>query len=516
LLQIFALTWGIDPESMSIVFIGLLTTIAKPVGGAMTSRTAAEEHSATLLRKLRDEGKLAKPLDDETARDLLKTPPTNALRKPAGDVSPPESPSAGNRVTDLVVSGGPVVKRAGARADGVPAALAGATAAQTLEVLVEETAALQVSTQNHVRLSRDHMQRSLLQLFEDTLRDKFAGPGMEMSLRPGGNASVMGTSMMASATPSGSAGRALRASQTNRAGGLAINSSAPSLRPVDHSGQLGSVARLRGGDSMSDFVVPDAVRQQLTADLNSVLDHELQRLTSLLLTEAGRVTGCVQQLSRRMTSAEEELMQASAELDVSAQRLADTTAQVEHLNARVAELEEHCGSKDRQMDVLREQVTRRNASLDHTRTEFRREVMRYKARIYELEMEVEGVMGKARRGEALPRRVPHIGNEAVPDEMFENPERLTAAVENAERELQIKHDEATRKLRVEFDQAKRRLVTEHNARITDRDHEIIELRSKLRAFEAPAQGPAAGGKGAAHVGGSATATPAAAVLDTAR
>jgi predicted nucleic acid-binding Zn-ribbon protein len=453
----------------------------------MTARPAADHHTLGLLGDLEKRGLLDGDITPEAAQQLLKTPPTHALKPRSGD-SFPDSPAAnvprlGGSSVQVASLQLPPAKRAGATNGGLPPALDGATCARVLESVLEESAMIPTSTNNYAKLARDHMQRSLLQLFEDTLRDKFSGSGPgDVSLRAGG-ASVMGYSStsIGAISAAGAAARGLRATART------IPSQAPSLRPIDRTGNLSSLQRPRGVDALTDFIVPDGVRQQLSADIGKCLEHELQRLSTLLLTDVAKVTNQVKALGGRMTSAEEELMHAGIELDVSAGRLAAASARAEALEAELAEARAHCDSKDRQMDVLREQVQRRNASLDDTRVKFRKEVMRYKARIFELEMEVDNLTG--RRGG--PKRAQHIGNDAVPDAAFENPFELTAAVETAVAREKERHDDAVHKLTVQHAREKKALVIEHAARLAERDHEILALRAKV--------GPIGGGnKAAAH------------------
>jgi hypothetical protein len=476
----------------------------------MASRTATDEYSLDQLRTLKAGGKLSQPIPDEVARELLRTPPASALRARqqgaaasssnaggagggSGNGSLLDSPTAnfGNNARNgqLAPLATSPIKRAGTSNGNLPPSLTGSTCAQTLEFLIEEVTALQQTTQNNSKLSRDHMQRSLLQLFEDTLRDKFASPALDLSLRPGANqsASVMGYSATL-ASPAGAASRAMRTFTNKTAGGSAV----PSLRPVDRSAMLGPGSRQRGGDALTDFVVPDAIRQQLASDINLVLDNELQRLTTMLLSDVNKVTAHVRSLGARMGTAEEELLHACVELDVSAQRLGGATERTQHLEGELAELRAHCDAKDSQMDLLREQIQRRNGNLDDTRVRFRKEVMRYKARIYELEMEAETLTGKSGvRRDARERRPQHIGNDAVPDEGLQNPEELTAAVENAVVHERERNDEELRKLRLEHAREKKALLMEHQARLSERDHEIISLRNRIRALGGGGGGSAA-------------------------
>lgn len=431
-----------------------------------TSRPTADEYSKQQLRKLHAEGKLSQPLDDDTARDLLKTPPTTALVAPAAAT---EAPATSMRV--------------GVTAGQLPASLGSQPLTTVLQGLEDEAAGFHAAMQQSVKVTQEHMQRSLLQLIEDTIRDRTADAGMEASLRATGSASIMGSPFPG--TPSGAGARMAR-SFGSRASPSPAGRGTVSLRPVE--GSRGMASRV-GADALSDFVIPDAVRQHIAADVNTVLEHELQRLSSLVGNDAQRTVSCVLALSNRMKAAEEELLHANVELDVSAEQLAEARQRSEQLEKQIAEVQQHALEKDTQMDILREQIARRNASLDETRTRFRKEVTRYKARIFELESEVEGLSGK-RRGEGRPVS---IANEAVLDELADAPEEITAAVEAAVTSATARYEEQIRQMKIDWAREKKALISDSNSRVAERDHEIQRLKLKIKGFT----DAAAGGKPAA-------------------
>lgn len=449
-----------------------------------TSRSAADAHSLNQLRGLRKAGKLASPLDDNTAKELLKTPPTNAALMPSaglGDAT--ESPTntralsamSGFRLdsSDTLsigarpLSGQIAAFKASRKTPSVtPLALQGATAAQVLELLTEETAQFQSQCTAHAKMSREHMQRSLIQLFEDTVRDKFVA-----SSNPGGNldASLRAQSINNSFnTPQSIRSTAVKSFAT-------MAGKAGSLRPIDQSGMLGVPrATSRGVDALTDFVMPDGIRLQLTTDINAVLDHELNRLGVLLIADVQRVTNHVKSLSTRVTAVEEELLHAAAALEAAGEALHNTTLRTSQLEKELREREAECEAKDKQMDVLREQITRRNATLDETRFKFRKEVMRYKAKIYEMELEAEGALGKRRD---LQRKIIQFDTGADEAEFAEE---TSAAVETAVAAVTEKFEEQIRKLNLEHAKAVKASQVETAAKIAERDHEIQTLRSKLR------------------------------------
>lgn len=134
------------------------------------------------------------------------------------------------------------------------------------------------------------------------------------------------------------------------------------------------------------------------------------------------------------------------------------------------------------MDILRDQVARRNQSLDETRVRFRKEVMRYKARQYELEMELENLTNKhASRSKGGVERKMSLtdlisGTEADPEAQ----EEMLAAAEVAVKETTDRFNEEIKQIHIRYAKEKKAIMAEMRAKITERDDEILRLRKRLQ------------------------------------
>jgi chromosome segregation ATPase len=201
-----------------------------------------------------------------------------------------------------------------------------------------------------------------------------------------------------------------------------------------------------------------------------VVDHELKRFGGVIMGDLNRILEQVIAVRDRICRLEEDLLQREVESRMQAEQLNSSAALILQLQEQVSQLTRHNTDKDSQMDLLRDQVARRNASLDETRVKFRKEVMRYKGRVYELEMELDTSAGK--RGRRM----------SVADVDDEGSSEMMAIAETAVKETTEKYLEETRQLKVKHAREMKAVITESNMKLAERENEILRLRSKLAVF----------------------------------
>ena len=409
-----------------------------------------DEHTLQQLRALKANGKLSAnaPLDAATARDLLRTPPSslltrNELDRPKPLGAPLEPITEATLYTTSTHGGASTTDDA---------------AVNLVKLLQEDVDAFNMALEDNTRLAKEQMQRSLLQLFEDTVREKLAdtfrtigGSGAHTS-RP---RSVVGT-VANTVAPSGSGGPG-RASLVSR-------------RPLDRG--------LDKRDAPSEYIVPDNVREAINQDIYVVVDHELKKFFSVVSTDIGHIVAQVLRVKDRMCKIEEQLMQFQVDNRMQAEQLASSSTQISELQSEISMLRQHNADKDHQMDILREQISRRNLSLDETRVKFRKEVMRYKSRIYELEVEVENLSGKKKAHE---RRVSMGGQENLLADDGEAAE-LSVVASTAVQNATDKFNEEKRLMQLQAAKERRALMSEMNLKLSERDNEIIRMKAKVQSI----------------------------------
>jgi hypothetical protein len=434
----------------------------------------SDEQTTALLRAMKEKGGISANMNQSTAKELLRTP--NAAGR--GIVSFPENLDGGPSGSIRPGGKGSI---SGSSSNGAAAAGKESSSPFSLETLSTQELVAQLehdhdaftqALSDNTRLAKEQMQRSLLQLFEDTAREKLLDPNVVP--RRGGQvppilatsaqnssavASPMGFSRSSAASPSMPNNRAL-------ASPLA-GSIRPSKRPTDRG--------LDRRDNPSDIIIPDHVREALSSDIYTVVDHELKRFTTVVVGDLGRILEQVKAVRDRMSKLEEELMQRSVENKMQADQLISSGNLISSLQEQVAKLQEHNLSKDTQMDLLRSQIARRNTALDETRVKFRKEVMRYKSRVYELEMELDTSAGKKN---AL-KRISALTDVMADDDGSTGPE-LQLIKENAVKEEKERHEEEVRQLTVKHAREVKALVSEMHMKISERDNEILRLRAKAQ------------------------------------
>lgn len=393
----------------------------------------SDEATIEVLRTLRREGKLTQQgLDGETARALLRTPPSalghgQPKKLPALDVDPSRRGGQDN-LADLV------------------------------RALEGQCDSFQSALTDNTRVAKDHMGRSLLLLFEDTVRERLP-EALQRSGRPTLNA--------------------LR--NTGFSKGIP-----PSKRPIDRG--------LDRRDHTSDIVLPDTLRDDIAKDILVIVDHELKRVFATVGGDIQKILQQVVQVKERVSKIEEEMLQRQVDWNMLNDQMTSLTASLRNIEDECGVLKDHASEKDRQMDILREQLGRRNEALDDTRVKFRKEVMRYKSRIYELQAEVDA---NGRRRGAGAAGVPSGSTAAASDRRQsttalanqggppteETQAEIFAATETAVKEATAKLQEEMRRAEVGFLREKKSLLQEMNLKLLERDAEIIKWKDKVRQMQ---------------------------------
>ena len=435
----------------------------------MATARAADERTLQLLRELRDQGKLSHAeVDDDTARLLLRTP-----RVGCGAGGEGEGMGASMLATSALASQYGV--------SGLNPTVGHGSVASTLAKLEDECTAVTNAVTTNVKLTKDQMQRSIGQLIEDTLREKFdeiaAAKGLTASNFGGGGGlgmSVNGLPPLLRGGPGGG--------------------SPASMRPMDRSISMphGAGASKVERSRLSDVVISDATRKQISSELSTALEHELRKLCTVTLSDVHKVSQLVSNLSVRMSAAEEAVLTARVEVAVSEERYATIVAKSEELEKELARVKQCLLDKDKQSDILREQIARRNTTLDDLRVRFQKEVMRYKARIMELEMELEaraisggGAVSRMRSAMAAGSTLfgddgPDAADGFSGGGLDVTPTAIEAAVRQATAHLQ----EQLRQEKVDHAKETKKMQAEFNARIAERDFEIIRSKQQQRSTPA--------------------------------
>lgn len=392
---------------------------------------AAEDPTAATLRKLRRAGKLSgQEIDSETARQLLKTPPSMSLH-------------VGARLSPI---GGAERRRSAAAVepDGTLPDLV-----RNMEGLCE---AFQTTLADNTRVTKEFMGRSLLQLFEDSVRERLPD-ALSKSGRGGG-----------------SVGFGVRTTNV-------VKQLNASRRPIDRG--------LDRKDHGSDIVIPDSLRDAIANDIAVIVEHELKRVLSSISTDIQHILQIVFQVKDRVSAVEEEMLQRQVDANMMTDQISSQAQQLDELQAEVALVREQLLEKDKQMDVLREQLSRRNEALDDTRVKFRKEVMRYKTRIYELQSEIDAA-GRRKGGaapQALERKqsiMPSAGGDQLDDD---SQGEVYAATETAVKEATHRLQEQMRQMELTHIREKKLLMQEMNMKVLERDQEIIKWKDKVRQMQ---------------------------------
>ena len=390
----------------------------------------SDDATLEVLRTLRREGKLTQQgLDGETARALLRTPPS-AL----GHAPPKKLPSLD------------IEHRKGNSDENL---------ADLVRALEGQCDSFQSALTDNTRVAKDHMGRSLLLLFEDTVRERLP-EALQRSGRPTLNAL--------------------------RNTGFSKNVP-PSKRPIDRG--------LDRRDHTSDIVLPDTLRDDIAKDILVIVDHELKRVFATVGGDIQKILQQVVQVKERVSKIEEDMLQRQVDWNMLNDQMTSLTTSLHSIEGECGLLKDHAGEKDRQMDILREQLGRRNEALDDTRVKFRKEVMRYKSRIYELQAEVDAngrrrgpTTGGPPSGGAAPsdrRQSTLVHQQGPPTE--ETQAEIFAATETAVKEATAKLHEEMRRLEVGHLRERKSLLQEMNLKLLERDAEIIKWKEKVRHMQ---------------------------------
>ena len=443
---------------------------------------SAQDHTAITLKKLRHQGKLNGTVSDDTARELLKTPPSS-LTVGGGIVTATPSPSflldpirgqsssspIGRQASSASSPSGQLqhssVNAGTASPSGVDFYSNSSTGgvdrpiARLVIQLEHDCAAFHATLRENTQLTKEHMQRSLLQLFEEVVRDKLPD-ALQRNKGPG----------EFNRSSAGGAG----------SGGIAgIRQLNQSRRPIDRG--------LDRRDTASDIVIPDDVRRQLNKDVGLVVDHELKRVLGAIGSDIQGIMELVNQLRGRVGKVEEDVMQREVDTNMLTEQVNSLTSQVDQLKAECAKLEELNAATNRDDDTLRKQIRRRNIALDATRVLFGKEQSRYKNRIYELETEIDSVLGRAAKNTTTTaaggaggkgKQVVYTSVGPLEDEEISN--EISAATETALRDANVKFQEEKRQLDVQYCREKKALAQGFQLKIAERDAEILRLKEKVR------------------------------------
>lgn len=399
---------------------------------------ASEDATASTLRKLRKAGKLnGTEIDDETARSLLKTPPSAVLSQSGMKMSP-------------------ITLDSHSHVDRHRAATREETLADVVRTMESCCEAFQSTINDNSRVAREHMGRSLLQLFEDSVRERLPD-ALQKAGKVGG---VIGFG--------------------GRPTAVAKHLSA-SRRPIDRG--------LDRRDHGSDLVIPDVLREAIANDIVVIVEHELKRVLGNIGGDLQRILTLVFQIKDRVSVIEEDVMQRQVDANMMTERNESLSSHVSSLEDELRTVRERLLEKDRQMDIVREQLARRNEALDDTRVRFRKEVMRYKNRSYELQNEVDSLARKARGGasnatggnaERKQSVMPSLGSEQLDDD---SQAEVFAATETAVKEATQKLQEDMRQVELRHIREKKLLIQEMNMKILERDQEILKWKDKVRQMQ---------------------------------
>lgn len=428
---------------------------------------AADDFTKGLIRQLRSDGKLASEngaIDDETAEALLKTPPVRDLQLMDGSIGKGGGYQA-------------VQAYSVADAESVPIA-------EIVARIEKDCGRFHPNLTASMRLASEQMHRSLLQLFEDVVRDKVVDL-IAKKIQLSSVIAARGSSQHQSPTrltgelssPSFSATSQKVLMPTFNGVGSGVNA-VVSRRPYDK----GLEKRDR---ALTAFVLPDQLREELSNDINLIVENELRRCVGTIGTDVDRIFKTIQEAKGRMSRIEEDILQRQVEGRMQAEQLVAQDEQIRALTEQITLLEEHQVSKDSQMDVLRDQVLRRNQTLDESRVRFRREILRYKQRLFELETDLEAhVNAKSRRrtSTAILHDINVLGSPPPHSEdELGIQEELTAAAEMAVKECTERLEELHRRREVQLQREKKAIQTEMALRLSERDAEIIRLKEKIAA-----------------------------------
>lgn len=410
---------------------------------------ASDDFTRDLLNKLRLDGQLTGQdgtIDDATAELLLKTPPLRDLM-PAS-----EFPQG---VAGRIATSGQALYSV-SDIENVPIA-------EIVSRIEKDCGRFHPNLAASSQLASEQMHRSLLQLFEDVVRDKI----VDLIMKKVQLNAPQSTSKIASTRNESSL-------MANFSGVGSGANAVVSRRPHDKGLE-------RRDRALTAFVLPDQLREDLSSDIKLIVENELRRCVGTIGSDVDRIFRTIQEAKGRMSRIEEDILQRQVEGRMQAEQLVSQGEQIQSLTSEIGALEEHLAKKDSQMDILREQVLRRNQSLDESRVRFRREVLRYKQRLLELEKDLEAHTAKGRRRTSVAI-LNDINNLAVPaDEETLMDEELSAAAESAVREATARLEELHRRREVELQREKKGIQTEMSLRLSERDAEIIRLKEKLSA-----------------------------------
>jgi hypothetical protein len=232
-----------------------------------------------------------------------------------------------------------------------------------------------------------------------------------------------------------------------------------------------------------ELTIQDDVIDEIGRDIEQVIEGEMSRCFGVMTNDMQKILKSVLRLKARLETLEGELLNNLGDMKNTKDRMDAVNINNQDLLERVAQLQQQAHEKETQMDILSDQVKRRNQMLDEQRARFHKEVMRYKTRIYELQLNLEavGARDKQRRdsfsADALDMGAPTGGGST--SDNYE----VTEAVDSAKRELREEMLENIRKLKAEQAREKKELLQQKKLAIDERDNEIYHLKMNIKSMD---------------------------------
>eukprot|EP00759_Apiculatamorpha_spiralis_P026131 PhF_6_TR29268/c0_g1_i1/m.42871 len=471
---------------------------------------SSDEATRHTLRQLKESGAFNQPvLDDSIARDLLRTPPPQTQRPTTNPNSSVSSIGIQRQQTSGVTQQNTSATTTTANAPQQQqqpggGGSGGGNEQSTVDLvnkLNSDCDSFSKALADTTRGSKEAIHRSALHLFLTTVRTKL--PLCILHSLPKFNRAATAANGVTANNTATTTHNTSMANSTSRL---------PPLRDQQHHSNSilndiptgAAIAKALTSHSVEksqpnvpfDITLQDNVVEGISADILSAVEAEMRKCQSALAVELQRVLQDVAALKQRLEILEEANMQVLNDSKMQSDRLGEALDRVKELEGTSKELNMQLTDKETQMDLFREQVKRRNTTIDELRANFRREVIRYKTKIYELQQELDATMaGKGQMGGPKGGGGGGGGQRHSVDEGDlggeggsgmgggggggpGSPAQGMGGGDTVE-----KLRDQIRSMKVEFSKEKKALQQELKAKLDGKENELYHLRSRVRALE---------------------------------
>eukprot|EP01059_Diplonema_ambulator_P005598 TRINITY_DN15379_c0_g1_i1.p1 TRINITY_DN15379_c0_g1~~TRINITY_DN15379_c0_g1_i1.p1 ORF type:complete len:442 (+),score=137.16 TRINITY_DN15379_c0_g1_i1:67-1392(+) len=237
-----------------------------------------------------------------------------------------------------------------------------------------------------------------------------------------------------------------------------------------------------------DLVIQPEIVEEVDKDIQHVLDNELELCigeNGVIINDMQRIIVKVTVVMERLRVLEERLEREEAECRLLQERNHDEIALNKELSDKVDMLLSEAKDKEAQMDILREQIRREREQARNKRTDYYKEICRYKSHIERYkQFETSGhdydrgLQKSPRRRESGEKDTADIGYALGPDQG-----EVQQLIEQREKELKAEFQEQLKALKAQHLEQVKQIQQQKKIACDERDEQNAQLLKRIKKLE---------------------------------